>query len=101
MTPMPPACAIAMASRASVTVSIAEETIGRLRRIAAGEARADVDRARHHGGMAGPQQHVVEGEALRELQVFQRRHGISSLRGSRRADARRAAAWRGCLTRGA
>ena len=30
---MPPACAIAMASRASVTVSIAAETIGRLRRI--------------------------------------------------------------------
>ena len=34
MTPMPPACAMAMASRASVTVSIAEETIGRLRRMA-------------------------------------------------------------------
>ena len=33
MTPMPPACAIAMASRPSVTVSIAEEMIGRLRRI--------------------------------------------------------------------
>ena len=30
MTPMPPACAMAMASRASVTVSIAEEMIGRL-----------------------------------------------------------------------
>ena len=34
MTPMPPAWAMAMASRASVTVSMAEETIGRLRRIA-------------------------------------------------------------------
>ena len=33
MTPMPPACAMAMASRASVTVSIAEETIGRFSRI--------------------------------------------------------------------
>ncbi len=33
MTPMPPACAIAIASRASVTVSIAEERIGRLSRI--------------------------------------------------------------------
>ena len=31
---MPPACAIAMASRASVTVSIAEEMIGRFRRMA-------------------------------------------------------------------
>ncbi len=30
-TPRPPACAMAMARRASVTVSIAEETIGRLR----------------------------------------------------------------------
>ncbi len=30
MTPIPPACAMAMASRASVTVSIAEEMIGRL-----------------------------------------------------------------------
>ena len=30
MTPMPPACAMAMASRASVTVSIAAEMIGRL-----------------------------------------------------------------------
>ena len=33
MTPMPPACAIATAMRASVTVSIAEEMIGALRRI--------------------------------------------------------------------
>ena len=33
MTPMPPASAIAIASLASVTVSIAAETIGRLRRI--------------------------------------------------------------------
>ena len=33
MTPMPPACAIAMARRPSVTVSIAAETIGRLSRI--------------------------------------------------------------------
>ena len=30
MTPMPPACAMAMASRDSVTVSIADETIGML-----------------------------------------------------------------------
>ena len=33
MTPMPPAWAIAMASRASVTVSMAEETIGMLSEI--------------------------------------------------------------------
>ena len=33
ITPMPPACAIATARRASVTVSIAEEMIGTLRRI--------------------------------------------------------------------
>ena len=33
MTPMPPASAIAIASRASVTVSMAAEMIGRLRRM--------------------------------------------------------------------
>ena len=33
MTPIPPASAIAIASRASVTVSMAAEMIGRLRRI--------------------------------------------------------------------
>jgi hypothetical protein len=37
MTPMPPACAMAMASRASVTVSMAEEMIGRLSVIVARE----------------------------------------------------------------
>ena len=34
MTPMPPACAMAMARLASVTVSMAEETIGMLSAIA-------------------------------------------------------------------
>ena len=34
MTPIPPAAAIAMASLASVTVSMAAETIGKLRRMA-------------------------------------------------------------------
>ncbi|MCY1241720.1 hypothetical protein D9M72_546400 [compost metagenome] len=33
MTPMPPACAMAIARRPSVTVSMAEERIGRLRSI--------------------------------------------------------------------
>ena len=76
MTPMPPACAIAIASRASVTVSIAEERIGRLSRIARVRRVADVDRARHHRGMARPQQDVVERQPLDYAEVFALRHEI-------------------------
>ena len=67
MTPMPPACAMAIAMRASVTVSIAEAMIGMLSAIVAGEPGADVDVGRQHFGVAGPQQHVVEGQAFDEL----------------------------------
>ncbi len=69
MTPMPPACAMAIASLASVTVSIAEEMIGRFRRDRAGQAGGDADAARHHGRMAGPEQHVVEREPLGKAAV--------------------------------
>ena len=60
-TPMPPAWAMAIASRPSVTVSIAEETRGMLRRIAR-VAGSGVDLGRHHFRRAGFQQNVVEGE---------------------------------------
>ena len=64
MTPMPPACAIATASRASVTVSIAEEMIGTLRRIDR-VSRAPISTwLGMIGAMSGPQQHVVEGETF-------------------------------------
>ncbi len=39
MMPMPPFCAMVMARRASVTVSIAADTIGMFRRRLAGEPR--------------------------------------------------------------
>ncbi len=64
MTPRPPACAMAMARRASVTVSMAEEMIGMLSSMVARQAGADVDLARHDEGMTRLQQHVVEGERL-------------------------------------
>ena len=46
MTPMPPAWAMAIAMRASVTVSMAEEMIGMLSAMRAGDAGADVDLGR-------------------------------------------------------
>ena len=62
MTPMPPACAMAMASRASVTVSMAAERIGMLSSMSPAMRVRDIGLAGHDLGMAGLQQHVVEGE---------------------------------------
>ncbi len=62
MTPMPPACAMAMASRDSVTVSMAAEMIGRLRSMSRAMRVRYVDIAGHDFGMAGLQQHVVKGQ---------------------------------------
>ena len=44
--PMPPSCAMVMARRASVTVSMAAETSGRFSLIVAREAGAEIDFAR-------------------------------------------------------
>ena len=61
---MPPSCAIAIASRASVTVSIAADTIGmfsampRVRRVLSETSRGTTTR------MRGDQQDVVEREGL-------------------------------------
>ncbi len=44
------------------------------------QARADLDRAWHHCGVAGAQQDVVEGEAFRKRRILQCRHGEPSLR---------------------
>ena len=68
MTPMPPAWAMAMASRPSVTVSIADETIGRLRRIVRVSRVAMSTSPGSTSGMAGPQQHVVERKALADFE---------------------------------
>ena len=71
MTPMPPCCAIAMASRDSVTVSIAALAIGTFSRMWRVKAERDVDLARQHRRMPRHEQDVVErqrgGEADRNL----------------------------------
>ena len=62
MTPMPPAWAMAMASRDSVTVSIAADRIGSRGSMSpAMRVRTSVSPGMHLG-MAGLQQHVVEGQ---------------------------------------
>ena len=67
MTPRPPAWAMAMAMRASVTVSMAEAMIGRLRRIERVSRVGDLDSRGQDLGAARPQQHVVEGQAFDDL----------------------------------
>ena len=69
MTPMPPAWAMAIARRASVTVSMAEEMIGMFREIVAGDPRGDIRLGRHHFRQPGLQQDVVEGEGLAQTAV--------------------------------
>ena len=64
MTPMPPACAMAIAISASVTVSMAEAMIGMLSAMSRVMRRADIDFGGQHVGQAGLQQHVVEGQRL-------------------------------------
>ena len=64
MMPMPPSWARAMARSLSVTVSIGDERMGRLRRMLRGQLRADVHVARQHVAVAGFEQDVVEGDAL-------------------------------------
>ncbi len=64
ITPTPPACAMAIAMRASVTVSIAEAMIGILSGMARVDAGADVDFGGKHIRKAGFQKHVVEREGF-------------------------------------
>ena len=62
MTPMPPDCAMAMASRASVTVSMAEESIGICSQIERVTRELHIDLVRQHIGGGRPDQHVIEGQ---------------------------------------
>ncbi len=64
MTPRPPSCARAMASSASVTVSIGAERIGRFSVILGVSRVADVDLPGQQLGVAGLEQDVVESDAL-------------------------------------
>ena len=62
MMPRPPSCAMAMARRASVTVSIAAETQRNIERDRARKAGLQGNVARNDEGMGGNQQDVVEGQ---------------------------------------
>ena len=60
--PMPPSWAMAIARRASVTVSIAADSSGMFSVIDAGEAGGEADVAGKDDGVGGNEQDVVEGE---------------------------------------
>ena len=64
MMPMPPSCAMAIARRASVTVSMAADTSGMLSWMLAGEAGLEGDFARQDARVGGKEQDVVEGQRL-------------------------------------
>ena len=68
MTPRPPCWARAMASRPSVTVSMAAESRGMPSRTLRREPGAQVHFGRVHFGGPGHQQHVVEGQGLSQGQ---------------------------------
>ena len=64
--PMPPSWAMAIARRASVTVSIAADTSGRFRRMLRERLGGEAGVARQDLGERGHQQHIVEGERFAE-----------------------------------
>ena len=78
---MPPSRAMAIAMRASVTVSIALETQRRRDGDAAGQARRGVGLARDDVGVPGQQQDVVVGESDEAERVVLL-HGFSCARGA-------------------
>ena len=74
MMAMPPSWAMAMAMRDSETVSMAADTSGMLRRMCRENWVAGVGLVGQHFGIAGNQQHVVEGQALIGQDFFVRVH---------------------------
>ena len=67
MTPMPPSCAIAIAVRASVTVSIAALSTGMLSRTRRVSQVRDVGVARQDLRRGGNEQDVVERQSFAQL----------------------------------
>ena len=93
---------MAMASLASVTVSIAAEMIGRLRRIVRVSCVPILVALGITALNARTQQDVVERESFGNKVRFNHRHRHASYVDQEAEGARLAsAAWRGCLTRGA
>ena len=66
---MPPICAIAIAVRDSVTVSIGLETSGMRRRILGVSMRRDVAAGGQQVGSLRQQQHVIESESFAKLRM--------------------------------
>ena len=64
MTPIPPACAIAIASALSVTVSIAAEISGMPSSISRVSRVAGIGLAGHDRGRRRDEHHVVKGQSL-------------------------------------
>ena len=68
---MPPSRAMQMAVAASVTVSMADETIGMARLIPGVSCVRDIDVLRNDVAVGRNQQHVIEGERFPKVTVRQ------------------------------
>jgi hypothetical protein len=64
MMPMPPSCAIAMARRASVTVSIAADSSGNIQADVAGQTSLEGRVGRQDIRVSRDEQHVIERECF-------------------------------------
>ena len=91
---MPPSCAMAIARRASVTVSMAADSSGKFRRMLRVSCVAEADFAGQDLGMGGDEQDVVEGERF-----LQNTHGLSLTQSGIIRARRRRAQTGGCNTR--
>ena len=80
MMPMPPSCAMVIASRASVTVSIAADTNGMLSRMPRVRRVDEVDLARQDVRVRGDEQDVVEGECFLDDSHFRHSPGRSEMK---------------------
>jgi len=79
MTPIPPDCAMAIAIRASVTVSIAEAMMGMLSGMARVTRGADIGLGGQDVRKAGLEQHVIERIGLAySLKSLQRHSQLRS-----------------------
>ena len=68
ITPMPPSRAMAIAMRASVTLSIAADTSGTASSMSAAKRGRGVDRVGQHVAVAGDDDDVVEGQRLEAVE---------------------------------
>ena len=77
---MPPSRAAAMAMRASVTLSIAADTIGHVEDDVGGERGGGVDGVGQHVAVAGDDDDIVERERFEAVEEFVRCSCVCSCR---------------------